>query len=177
MARETMLPPGPCSPRRQSALPGVLLALSTLLAVIAFIFFAGCGWQAPPPVTIAGIATNTVTATLVALEEAQGIAAIDRGEDPEATVVPRWAPFWSAWKVWVAAHGAWADAFERGASDAGQAEAAARAALCAAQEALPPEVPREVAMVAGIACAVLPSAPVVLPVRDAGAVEGGPDAG
>ena len=66
---------------------------------------------------------------------------------------------------------------ERGASDAWQAEEAARAALCRAREVLPPEVPREVIAGIGIACVLLPSAPAVLPVSDAGVVEGGPDAG
>lgn len=156
---------------------GAALVVSTLAAILAFIIANGCGWQAPPPVTIAGIATNTITASLVAVEEAQGNAALERGEDPELTVLPRWAPFWSAWRIWIAAQGAWADAVERGASDAWQAEEAARAALCRAREVLPPEVPREVLAGIGIACVLLPSAPAVLPVSDAGVVEGGPDAG
>lgn len=162
---------------RRFDLPGALLALSTIAAVIAFIVANGCGWQAPPPVTIAGIATNTITASLVAIEEAQGNAEIAAGRDPELTVMPKWAPFWAAWRIWIAAQRGWADAVDRGASDAWQAEEAARAALCRAREVLPPDVPRELVMVAGIACVMLPSAPAVLPMRDAGADGGGPDAG
>lgn len=162
---------------RRFDIPGALLALSTIAAVLAFIIANGCGWRAPPPVTIAGIATNTITASLVAVEEAQGNAALERGEDPELTVMPKWAPFWSAWRIWIAAQRGWADAYERGASDAWQAEEAARAALCRAREVLPPEVPREVIAGVGLACVVLPSAPAVLPMRDAGADGGGPDAG
>lgn len=172
--RTTIIPPAPRGWHIDPA--GVVLAFTTALTVLAFVIAnSGCAWlQTTHPATLAGIATNTTTAALVAIESAQGDAEIAAGRDPESTVLPKWAPFWQAWGIWIAAQHAWADAVDRGDNSAGQAEAAARAALCAAQAALPPEVPREVVMVAGLACAVLPSAPAVLPIiaRDAGA-EGG----
>lgn len=173
--RSTIIPPAPRGWRTDPA--GLALAFTTAVAILAFVIAnSGCAWlQTTHPATLAGIATNTTTAALVAIESAQGDAEIAAGRDPEVTVVPKWATFWQAWGIWIAAQHAWADAVDRGDSNAGQAEAAARAALCAAQSALPPEVPREVVVIAGIACVLLPSAPAVLPIiaRDAGDVDGG----
>jgi len=147
----------------------LLLTLFALLTPPAFV--ACSAFSSPPPaVSVAGDVTNRAAPILVAIEESAGNAAIDRGEDPLATVAPKWAPFWAAWRAWVAAQRAWADAWERGATDAEQAGAAAHAALCAATSLLPPEVPREVVAVTGLAC--LATTTLATPA----VADGGPDA-
>jgi hypothetical protein len=107
-------------------------------------------------VSLAGSATNRIAPALVAIEEAQGNAAIARGEDPARTVAPRWTAFWSAWRVWTVAQRAWADAYEAGAPGLAQAEATAKAAACALPSALPPDVPVEVVVIDGVVCVMLP---------------------
>jgi len=147
--------------RRLSGLhvAGAVLAIAVGITLCALAFgLCGCAGLFPAPaVTIAGEVTNRATPALVVIETVQGDAAIARGEDPEKTVAPKWAPFWTAWKVWVAAQRAWADAYEHGGTGLAQAEASAQAAFCKASAVLPPEVPKAVIGVATIACAELPA--------------------
>ncbi len=131
--------------------------LAGLLPLLAFLPIACAGWQGPPAVSLAGEISNGLAPALVAVETAQGDAAIARGEDPQKTVAAAWAPFWAAWKAWTAAQRAWAAAYDAGAPGLEQAEAAARAAFCAARAALPASAPPELLTIAGLSCALLPA--------------------
>lgn len=129
-------------------------------SLLLLLLLCSCpGWGPPPAVAIAGDATERATPALVAIMGAQGDAAIARGDDPRQTVLPRWASFWAAWKIWVAAQNAWATAYEARASNLGQVEAAARGAFCRAAEVLPDEVPRQVVATTAITCGVLRGVP------------------
>lgn len=132
----------------------------TMLFALALVLFHGwspalvaCqGWTPPPAVTIAGQVTDRASPALLAVEEAIANAMIDAGQDPKP-MMDRWDVFWTAWRVWVHAQHAWANAYERRDTNVNQLEAAAVVAFCAAILLLPKEAPKELVSGVGFACA------------------------
>ncbi len=136
-------------------MPSRLTPAALILAGATLLQITCSGWTVPPPADVAGRASDRIMTALVAVETAQGDAAIARSEDPGVTVAPKWEPLWKAWRVWTASQRAWAAAYDSGAPGLAQAEEAARAAACALPAALPPDVPAVIVAVDGIVCAGL----------------------